>query len=978
MLFVMNLWLASIAGRFINDMVPVIAILSGWVIWIFIDWIDYKQMIRNIRSAGGGFHGIRRGVKFLHLFGILFLAFIIILPNTFVAFDAAVPNAANPDDRSSLLKWESFGREHQGAYGLAIIKERYWADAFEWLKKQDTEIENPADRPGFISWWDYGFYEAALGEHPTVADNFQDGIPVAANFHTATSEKEAVSVLIVRLLEGNIRLDDDRRPSEKVIEILTKYLGENNSLKIAGWLQNHKTADSYGNPIGEEYDPETSKDYTVGQQYAENAVYHDTIKIINETLDDEGVTWLYHDLQEATGWSIRYYGVEGYDRQIFSIFAFLSDKSLLLINGIADDFVELIYEGYTVDSQGNKVQDKTWKADELLGLSRTERSKIVVTNTNRKYKDLYFETMFYRTYIGPAQGEPGAKEEFTYQIPCANMKHFYAEYFSDLSKYPYYDTGKAAVVIAKYYEGAHVNGTVTFKGVPIDCEVVVIKNNTYYENFSIPIDHDLDIINTLDENETGNFSLIAGADVVVQIRKNVDEGQLFIYRNITFDGPYGSNFAPITDDDAMRRNGSNFERYLDVAIESANVSGYVFNDTDYNGLYNATIDEPIPDLEVNLYRITRFYKDENNENKIELDFGNASYLTTDENGYYNTSGLLPGIYRVTATRGQFFNYLVDLALNEGNNTQNIINAKPARIEGLIYFDEDGDEKIDSNELLPNTDVELILYIEQTDQQIPVSSTKTDANGSYSFDSLIPGIINNLEVNNYLIRASKPPEYLSEVTLYPAENQTTYQNISIGLAPIRLSGNTYYNGESIGNIVINFDKNESVEDNTAVADTFVSNSNGFYSDDIIPGSYNVTVDQYEGDTLVYIFEGYLVLVKEDEVASYNITLIKKSVTVSGTTSYEGLNIDNVTIDFISDITVENNTAISESSMSDENGQYLIELTPGYYNVSAISGIISEDDKNYTYMWEGNLEILETDISIGITFDIDDFEKILEEE
>ena len=73
------MWFTSIAGRFLNDLVPIVAILSGWVVWIFIDKINYKQMIRNIRSAGGGIHGLRRGVKFLHLFGILFLAFIVVV-----------------------------------------------------------------------------------------------------------------------------------------------------------------------------------------------------------------------------------------------------------------------------------------------------------------------------------------------------------------------------------------------------------------------------------------------------------------------------------------------------------------------------------------------------------------------------------------------------------------------------------------------------------------------------------------------------------------------------------------------------------------------------------------------------------------------------------------------------------------------------------------------------------------------------------
>ena len=53
-LFIIDIWLASTAGRFLNDMVPIIAILGGWITWFAISKIDYKQMFRNIRNAGGG------------------------------------------------------------------------------------------------------------------------------------------------------------------------------------------------------------------------------------------------------------------------------------------------------------------------------------------------------------------------------------------------------------------------------------------------------------------------------------------------------------------------------------------------------------------------------------------------------------------------------------------------------------------------------------------------------------------------------------------------------------------------------------------------------------------------------------------------------------------------------------------------------------------------------------------------------------
>ena len=83
-------------------------------------------------------------------------------------------------------------------------------------------------------------------------------------------------------------------------------------------------------------------------------------------LSDEEVTWLYHDIQEATGYSIRYYAVEGYDKQIFNIFGFLADKSLLLVAGQGgsnpeDDFVVIKYvtqSGRELTFEDDSITDK--------------------------------------------------------------------------------------------------------------------------------------------------------------------------------------------------------------------------------------------------------------------------------------------------------------------------------------------------------------------------------------------------------------------------------------------------------------------------------------------------------------------------------------------------------------------------------------------------------------------------------------------
>jgi len=906
-LFITNIWLAGIAGRFLNDMVPVIVVLSGWLIWLFVEWIDYKQMLRNIKSAGGGLHGIRRGVKFLHVFGILFLGLIVILPNVFVAFDAAVPSVAKQkeDGTYTSLKAYMFNDEnYRGAFGLGIVKEKYWQDAFEWLSEQDTDIEDPNKRPGFISWWDYGFYESALGGHPTVADNFQDGIPVAANFHTAVSEKNAVSVLITRLLEGEKRHNDGKL-LESTLDVLSRYLGDINKTKVEQWILNPTTSPSYGDPIGAEYDEETSKDYTVGQQYPENAAYHDIVEILASSLDEEGITWLYHDLQESTGWSIRYYGVEGYDKQIFNIFSFLSDKSLLLINGIADDFVELLYEGYIIDpSTGAKKpgSETTWTAEEVLSWGKEERKLNVVTNTNTRQKDLYFDTMFYRTYIGPAQGESGNKREFDYQIPCVDMKHFYAEYFSDLSRYPYYDTGKAAVVIAKYYEGAILEGKVTFMGEPVESTVIVQKNVTYYGNYSAAIDHDK---NTTTKDR--NFSVIAGAGTRLQILRDYPENiRAFAMKNVTLDGEAGSEFAPITDDDAMRK-GSNYKRFLNISIEPGNLQCHIYNDVDDDGEYSKSVDTALPEVYIEFYDISN-----PEAPKTRL---------TDEDGFFRVNNVMPGYYYIKAIKDGYTLNEQLINIYENNNYYNISELKHSSIKGKLYFENESNTVSDAAVLLIYKRLDLTGEVED---RFLVNSTNSDEKGRYEFTDLVPG--------EYEIQVGKELIYLKVEEFTLSENETLFKNISLEYYPVRVTGAARYNGFGIKNIEIMFEPSLTVENNTAEeSQTITTGEGGVYTADLTPGIYDVIVQKKEGQILVYSFEDIIELQIGKGAYSYNLSLTKHTTNLSGFTKYNGINVPEITdIRFTPDGSVDNNSAIyGVTTESDESGYYSIELPPGSY-------------------------------------------------
>ncbi|MCK4996478.1 MAG: carboxypeptidase regulatory-like domain-containing protein, partial [Thermoplasmatales archaeon] len=470
---------------------------------------------------------------------------------------------------------------------------------------------------------------------------------------------------------------------------------------------------------------EVSKEYTEGQQYTINPVYHDVVGLLlnpsfdeeaNRTigLNDEEITWLYHDLQELTGWSIRYYGVEGYDKQIFNIFGFLSDKSVLMINGIGDDFIEIKYKGYEFDpATGEKKSGEIiWTAEEVMNWGPDDRKNKAVEGSVQIYKDPYFETMFYRTYIGPYDvNEDGSKKEYLYQVPCINMKHFYAEYFSDLSQYPYYDTGKAAVVIAKYYEGAYVNGTVTFLGDPVDAQLVFQKNVRFHPEYTETIDHD-----QTNTDENGNFSLIAGAGAFLELHRNYpEEIRPFAILNITFDGENGTETAPITDEDAMRK-GSNYERMLNITIEPATIEGHFYVDDDYDRTYNTSVDTPLQNINISIYDIVDIRAP-------------VAMAVTDESGFYNASGLLPGFYYIRAEQNGFVIGEQLAELYQFNNYYNISQLAYSAVKGKVYYE-------DEDNIIPAATVSLTYNRMDlqggVEEKLFVDTAVTDSNGEYEF------------------------------------------------------------------------------------------------------------------------------------------------------------------------------------------------------------------------------------------------------
>jgi len=824
--FFIETYLLLSAGRFINDLVPHTAILCGFVCAFILDKVDYKSLAKNIRGIGISIRGLKKAVKLSHIGGILFITLLIILPNAYLAFDAAVPYGEKQKFADS---------KGMGAFGLSLYKEQYWVDALSWLSEQDVNLK-PEERPAFIAWWDYGFYEVAVGRHPTVADNFQEGIPPAGNFHTATSENEAVAVMIVRILQSVC--EEKGEIPQEVKNVLNKYLDENDTANITEWIENPEKAPSVGKPIGEKYDKQLSKEFRVRP---ENAMYHDSAKIL-ANLSDENITWLYHDIQNITGKSIRYYGVEGYDLQIFNVFSFLADKSNVVRGAPEDDFLEVWYKGYEVLENGQTIE-KEWRANEIRNMSIDERRNIRITGSEIKYKPKFFQTMFYKAYIGtPSQNN----ELPSYPIPTYGLRHFSAEYISPLkylSPYARLQGGPApAVVIAKYYEGAVINGTVTCKGQPLLSQVGVYKNASIWGN-NISIVHD----NTITD-ENGSFSLISPAGEII-IKVNIGNN---ILKEIVFNDVNNSLYRPITEEEAMRKT-KNYTRNINIIIEPATIHGYVYNDINENKSYEPQNDTGISNVTITLE--DQYYRDKYT-------------VKTNEEGYYSIKNLTPSQYQITATLNGFEIYNKSVFLTPGNNFYNISRPKNATLTGVAFYDRNNNGSYDKEEEITNATVQLIY--KKTNRV--VGTTTTNKTGRYRFEKIVPGdyILGAYRVNT--TTGIKEYEIREEIKL--EENETREHDISLELAEVVVRGYTNYNNASLGNVSIDF-IGANIENNTAEFNSTISNNlTGYYKIRVKPGTYNISAyaTRVENNkNVTYTYEEALVINVGEKPKWYNISL-----------------------------------------------------------------------------------------------------------
>src|SRR5207247_292923 len=360
---------------------------------------DFAGMRRTYRSLSGGNwrNALRKSVKVRHVLAVLGIVFLVLLPNIWWAVDASIPfELKSQYDKQLAALLPSFLRSpgysassnspfYFGAFGYSIPKPtEYYPAAWRWLATQDTD--RPAElRPAFLSWWDYGFEAVDRGVHPTVADNFQNGFALAGQFITAQNETEAISLLVIRLLEGDMKL---HRPNFSPAVAAT-LSGAGLPVDVFQSVILHP-ADYISLVLS---DPVRYGAWAQDMQ-PQNAEYVFLTHLLARQLDLAGVVSLYHSIRDVTGWDIGYFAVDSrlfpisvQNTGIFYAPVKLSDHRILQL----PDGRILPIEFFQIFATTNRASNIPIQ---FVGAGDTIQSQTI------QYKPAFYNSMFYRSYVG--------------------------------------------------------------------------------------------------------------------------------------------------------------------------------------------------------------------------------------------------------------------------------------------------------------------------------------------------------------------------------------------------------------------------------------------------------------------------------------------------------------------------------------------------------------------------------------------------
>ncbi len=911
------IFMAMSAVRFIFNASPAFAITSAWVTVFIVEKLGFEQVRKAIASTGGSkLTALRKGVKVRHVAGALFIAFFLILPNTWTAVDAAVPfekkQALDLEIYRSIPEplrpptYEEGSLFYFGAFGYNLpLKTRYFPKAWEWLSQQDSSVHPYWNRPAFLSWWDYGFEAIQEGRHPTVADNFQNGYEFAGHFLTAQDENEAIAVLNIRLIQGELWKRGE--------------LGEavRDALEARG-IDAGLVHDVLGRPAVYipliRADPERFGEWDV-RISGINAMIIFLKAVLTEALDVDGQADLYRDLRTATGNSVLYFAVDsrlvpfsGTNTGILYAPVKLTDHRVTELPGgrvIPTDFYRLLAD----TDQGQFDMDK---------VPPTAR----IRNVLIEYQQMFYDSMLYRIFFGlrgsdvgiENEGLPGLSGALQGEIPLQGflLKHFKMVYrtayfnpyppeevanrtedwtainlFDALEIQERIQRGEAegtvdvtpiasllqGIVILKYYDGAILRGKVTTEdGKPLAGVMITVQDE-------LRIVHD---VVTTDAN--GHYEAIAPFG---SVRVVASVGSLDSRSRIGSD-ILGERTINITEEQAARLptdlDGNGRPDYivdLSFEVKGSSLTGSAYLDLDASSTKGEGEEGPAG-LQVNIQHVGT---------------GTSTLVLTESGGGYETVDLLPGSYRITVSREGSVVAETTTSLRLGQIRILDIPVSVSKLSGLVV-----------DEFGTPADGGLVQLVEEaTGLQKTVT---VNEEGEYLFEDLFAG--------NYTLDATLGERGSFREKLIIAANSTTTRDMVV--RPMaEISGRSFLSFRPTPFITITL---HSKGMGTAV--TVTTNASGDFSTTIPEGTYYAYSLHFQGGR-GYSFLGTL-SVEGGEVRKWDVNL-EAALRVQGrVTKQDGAGVAGVPVTF-----EFQGTPFTASS--DAEGSFLVYLPAGSYRVWA---------------------------------------------
>lgn len=236
---VLSIYMSFAAARFNITAAPAYAILGAGVLLLFAKISRLDEIKKKKPSASASpVKSIKGNIKWLQAAFVIFVTALVIIPSATSMVSASVPygSSAQAQIESQLansipafLKTNNTTNFVGGLSGGISNGSTPLSKSLAWLSAQDSNLPI-LDKPAYLSWWDYGFQERYQGQHPTVADDFQQAVEMAGQTLLAQNGSQIVSLFISRLIQGDYH---NGNFSDSVKSSLIQYLGYNEYVNIS-------------------------------------------------------------------------------------------------------------------------------------------------------------------------------------------------------------------------------------------------------------------------------------------------------------------------------------------------------------------------------------------------------------------------------------------------------------------------------------------------------------------------------------------------------------------------------------------------------------------------------------------------------------------------------------------------------------------------------------------------------------------------